>query len=117
MTAPVSCATFSNSAVVGPGISSASAKFAWSSLWQKYWDRNNSGRQMIWAPSFAASRMRATAFARFAAGSVPHCIWINAILVFSGAVIGHIGPMGLIRPIGGLADYFRSEERRVGKEE
>src|SRR5882724_9548610 len=78
---PVSRATVSSSAVVGPGISSANAKFAWSSAWQKYWERNSSGRQTIWAPCFAASRMRAIAFAMFAVGSVPHCIWTRATFV------------------------------------
>ena len=65
---------------IGPGISSASAKLAWSSDWQKYCERKSSGRQTICAPCFAASRMRAIALARFASGSGPHCICTSAIL-------------------------------------
>ena len=33
--------------VVGPGIDSARRKKAWSSDWQKYWERNSSWVQMI----------------------------------------------------------------------
>src|ERR1041385_3317039 len=81
MIAPVSRATLPNDSVEGPGISSASAKLAWSSDWQKYCDRKSSGRQIICAPCRAASRTRVTAFAKFAAGSGPHCICTSATLV------------------------------------
>jgi hypothetical protein len=41
--------------VVGPGILSASLKFPWSSLWQKYCERKSSWVQMMFAPRRAAS--------------------------------------------------------------
>ena len=56
--------------MVGPGIGSARPKFAWSSVWQKYWLRNSSCRQTICAPFRAASPMPAIAFCRFSSGSV-----------------------------------------------
>ena len=69
-TVPVSRATSASAAVLGPGIGSARSKLAWSSVWQKYWLRNSSGRQISWAPSRAAARMRSSARARLSAGSV-----------------------------------------------
>ena len=50
------------------------AKKSWSSVWQKYWLRKSSCRQMIWAPRPAASRIPRTAFCMFAAGS-----WLQLI--------------------------------------
>src|SRR5207245_10281449 len=47
-------ASFRNAAVLAPGIVSASRKYLWSALWQKYCERNNSCVQMICAPSRAA---------------------------------------------------------------
>ena len=47
-------ASLQKASVLGPGMDSASWKFSWSSLWQKYWERNNSWVQMIFAPAFAA---------------------------------------------------------------
>src|SRR6185369_9875046 len=64
-----------SAAVVGPGIGSARSKNAWSSDWQKYCDRNSSGRQTTSAPRWAASRTRAIAFSRLAARSVEQLIW------------------------------------------
>ena len=69
MTTPSSPASRPSSAVLGPGIGSARAKWAWSSVWQKYWLRNSSCRQTICAPFPAASRTPATAFLMFSAGS------------------------------------------------
>ena len=57
MATPVSRATSASFAVDGPGIASARSKSAVSSRWQKYWVRNSSGRQTIFAPSRAASRI------------------------------------------------------------
>src|SRR2546423_12838853 len=116
MTAPVSRATFSSSVVVGRGISSASAKVAWSSLWQKYCERNNSGRQMICPPCLAASRMRAIAFSRFAAGSVPHCIWTSAILVVVCILRScRDGSVAVISAASNLRDLTPTERRRYNK--
>src|ERR1043165_8182615 len=44
------------------------AKYLWSSLWQKYCERNSSCVQMICAPSFAARSAAASVFFRFASG-------------------------------------------------
>src|SRR4051812_3575389 len=69
-----SAAIGASAAVVGPGIGSARSKNAWSSDWQKYGDRNSSGRQTTSAPRRAASRTRAIAFSRFSARSVEQLI-------------------------------------------
>jgi hypothetical protein len=75
--------------VVGPGIASARSNSAASSRWQKYCDRNSSGRQMTRAPRAAACSMRSTAARRFAPASVPMRIWTMPIakrLVSAGEV-------------------------------
>ena len=59
-------------AVEGPGISSARSKSRSSSRWQKYCVRKSSGRQTIFAPRRAASRMCPTAEAKLASGSGAH---------------------------------------------
>src|ERR1022692_2302898 len=45
-TTPRFFASFPRASVLGPGIVSASLKFSWSSLWQKYRERNSSCVQM-----------------------------------------------------------------------
>src|ERR1700678_3193940 len=71
-------------AVDGPGMSSARAKRAWSSRWQKYWARKSSGRQMSWAPSRAARRTRSAAWSRLAAMEGAQAIWMRATRVGVG---------------------------------
>src|SRR5882672_7603492 len=68
-TTPFSFAILPSVSVVGPGTGSARSKSAWSSRWAMYMVRNSSGRHTRSAPCCAASRMRATALARFASGS------------------------------------------------
>ena len=63
--------------MVGPGIGSARSNRAASSVWQKYWVRNSSGRQAIWAPRSAAWRSIVHARRRLSSGSVEHRIWIR----------------------------------------
>ena len=66
-----------------PGISSASSKFLWSSVWQKYWERKSSGRQTIPAPFLAASRMKSRAREKFFSGSAPQRICTSAAFILS----------------------------------
>ena len=54
--------------MLGPGTVSASAKFAWSSFWQKYGVRYISGRHTTSAPAFAAAATFAAAFSVFSSG-------------------------------------------------
>src|SRR5271165_1440920 len=61
--------------VVGPGTLSASLKFSWSSLWQKYLERKSSCVQMMFAPRRAAFPARASVFPRLAAGSTEQACW------------------------------------------
>src|SRR5438270_812089 len=56
-------------------------KLSWFSDWQKYRERNNSGRQTICAPFLAASPINSMACARFASGSGPQRICTSAICV------------------------------------
>src|ERR1017187_2708681 len=72
---PCFFASFSKASVVGPGILSASLKFPWSSLWQKYRERKSSCVQMMFAPRRAAFSARATVFPRLAAGSSEQACW------------------------------------------
>src|SRR6185369_2805299 len=81
----VSRATSASAAVLGPGIGSARSKLAWSSVWQKYWLRNSSGRQTRAAPRPAASTMRARARFRLSSGSVEQRICTRPILKVLGA--------------------------------
>src|SRR5262245_43515059 len=74
-----------SSSVVGPGIGSARSNLAWSSLWQKYWLRNSSGRQTSVAPCWAASTMRARARQRLSSGSAEQRICTRPILKVLGA--------------------------------
>src|ERR1039458_1242501 len=80
-------ASLQKASVVGPGIFSASLKFLWSSLWQKYCERKSSCVQIIFAPDFAARSARARVFFRFAAGLAETEVWISPSLtsVDSGA--------------------------------
>jgi hypothetical protein len=73
-----------SASVLSPGIGSASSNLAVSSLWQKYRERNSSGRHAIRAPCCAAASTRSSACARFADGSSSTRIWISAIR--SGAI-------------------------------
>src|SRR5207237_10664690 len=66
-----------------PGISSASSKFLWSSVWQKYWERKSSGRQTIPAPFLAASRMKSRARENFFSESAQQRICTSATFVLS----------------------------------
>src|SRR5437868_10148309 len=66
-----------------PGISSASSKFLWSSVWQKYWERKSSGRQTIPAPFLAASRMKSRAREKFFSESAQQRICTSATFVLS----------------------------------
>jgi hypothetical protein len=81
-----SSASFPSASVLGPGMASASAKFAWSSVWQKYCERKSSCRQMIFAPRPAAVRMPAMARARLSAGSVEQRIWTSPTGTFRRGV-------------------------------
>src|SRR5436309_4797812 len=83
-TMPFSLAIFPSVSVVGPGTASARSKSAWSSRWPMYCVRNSSGRHTSVAPCCAASRMRATAFPRFAWGSSLIHICTSPILNLSG---------------------------------
>src|SRR5882724_9865035 len=82
-----SFATRASASLDGPGIGSASSKFAWSSVWQKYRERKSSGRQITCAPAFAASRTRATARSRFSRGSLEQRIWMRPKVTLSGVAI------------------------------
>src|SRR5882724_6396492 len=82
-----SFATRASASLDGPGIGSASSKFAWSSVWQKYRERKSSGRQITCAPASAASRTRATARSRFSRGSVEQRIWMRPKVTLCGAAI------------------------------
>src|SRR5271169_5389873 len=66
--------------VPGPGIFSASLKFAWSSLWQKYCERKSSCVQMIFAPDLAARSTRARVFLRFAPVRTEASVWMRPSL-------------------------------------
>src|ERR1035438_7836787 len=74
-TTPRFFASFPRASVLGPGIVSASLKFSWSSLWQKYRERNSSCVQMMLAPSREAFSARARVFPRLAAGSPEQACW------------------------------------------
>jgi hypothetical protein len=81
--------------VLGPGIFSASSKFLWFSLWQKYCERKSSCVQMICAPDLAARSMSAMVFLRFASGLAEQSVWSSpnftiweaARFIFSGRVL------------------------------
>src|SRR2546422_9985918 len=79
-------ASFVSASVEGPGIVSANEKLSWFSDWQKYCERNNSGRQTISAPLLAASSINSRAWARFASGSRPQRICTSAIFVIPSGV-------------------------------
>src|SRR5690606_2446802 len=72
---PRAFATLPSASVLGPGIGSARSNRAASSFWQKYCERNSSGRQMTCAPSAAACSTKPIARARLSAGSVDIAIW------------------------------------------
>ncbi len=74
-----SAASFASASVLSPGIGSARSNFCVSSLWQKYRERNSSGRHAMRAPCCAAASIFSSARARFAAGSSSTRIWISAI--------------------------------------
>src|ERR1022692_64435 len=74
-TTPRFFASFPRASVLGPGIVSASLKFSWSSLWQKYRERHTSCVRMMWAPSREAFSARARVFPRVAAGSPEQACW------------------------------------------
>src|SRR5206468_3221172 len=78
--------TSARRAVEGPGMASASANKAWSSRWQKYCARNNSGRQMSFAPSRAAVRTISIPWSRFCSVEGTHDIWISATRYFTAAL-------------------------------
>src|SRR5579862_570515 len=73
-------ASLQKASVLGPGIFSASLKFSWSSLWQKYCERNNSCVQIIFAPDLAARSMSAMVFFRFASGLADTSVWMRPSL-------------------------------------
>src|SRR6185369_9822537 len=77
MTALYFLAILAKASVLGPGMLSAIPKYLWSSLWQKYCDRNNSWVQMICAPCLAARSARASVFFRFVAVSIEAADWIR----------------------------------------
>ncbi len=87
MATPVSRATSASFAVDGPGIGSARSNNRKSSRWQKYCVRKSSGRQTMFAPSRAASRMRLSAEAKFASGSAPMRICTRATVNLRAVVI------------------------------
>src|SRR5271157_2446126 len=74
-TTPCFFASFPKASVVGPGILSASLKFSWSSLWQKYRERKSSCVQIMFAPRRAAFSARASALPVFSAGSSEQACW------------------------------------------
>src|SRR2546421_12681096 len=94
ITTPSSRESFSSSDVDFPGTSSASSKFLWCSVWQKYCDRKSSGRQTIAAPFLAASRMKSSAREKFFSGSAPHRICTRAIFVVCLSAIQTINHEG-----------------------
>src|SRR3954467_451654 len=88
ITTRLSRAVWASASVVAPGIGSARSKLAWSSIWQKYWLRNSSGRQTSFAPRSAPSTMRARARARLSCGSAEQRICTRPILnVFGAATV------------------------------
>src|SRR5207249_8860367 len=84
-TARISFATRPSASVVGPGTGSARSNAAWSSRWQKYCERNSSGRQITCAPWPAASRTRRVAVSRLATGSGAQRICTRPTRNFRGA--------------------------------
>ena len=83
MTTRASRATSASFVVEGPGIGSARSKRRRSSRWQKYCARNSSGRQTMFAPSRAASRMCRTADGKIGLGIGPHAHLHQADVVFA----------------------------------
>src|ERR1017187_8467905 len=73
-------ASLQKASVLGPGIFSASLKFSWSSLWQKYCERKSCCVQMIFAPDFAARSTSTMVFFRFASGFAETEVWISPSL-------------------------------------
>jgi hypothetical protein len=85
---------------------SASLKFSWSSLWQKYCDVNSSWVQMICAPCLAARSARASVFWRLVLGSAPQA--------FATGQGGRLNPEGALHgessfgaEAGGFFEDFR----------
>src|SRR5690606_38095736 len=72
---PRAFATLPSASVLGPGIGSAKSNSAASSFWQKYCERNSSGRQITCAPPFAACSTKPIARGRLSAGTVDIAIW------------------------------------------
>src|SRR5262249_6187630 len=104
MTILFSFATAESASVVGPGTFSARSKSAWSSRWQKYCVRNNSGRHTISAPTLAAWRTLSQARPRLSSGSGEQDIWIRPTV--NESLVGmrdmKIAKIATIAKIGGL---------------
>ena len=98
--------------MVGPGMGSARSNRAASSAWQKYWVRNSSGRQAIWAPRSAASISIALARLQVVVrvGRAPHLDQAHAersrFLVHG---------VGLALNLAASTDPVRSPSYRVGQ--
>src|SRR3990167_10206002 len=72
-----------NASVAGPGIDSARLKWRLSfGTWQKYGERNSSGRHTTRAPLEATRSIPAIAFLRFVSGFLLHFICTRPILIF-----------------------------------
>src|SRR4051794_11432115 len=87
MDTPSSRASSPSLVVEGPGMDSAKSKRRRSSRWQKYWARNNSGRQTMFASLRAASRIWRRAESKFDSGSGPMLICTRPILYLRALVI------------------------------
>src|SRR5665213_3065877 len=109
-------ASLQKASVLGPGIFSASLKFAWSSLWQKYCERKSSCVQMIFAPDFAARPTSARVFLRFTSGRAEAEVWISPSLTMDEAARFMRSSGWFVQPYGfiehdGLDLRFRRRSR------
>src|SRR5688500_4257612 len=82
-----SFAIFPRCSVEGPCIGSARLKRSVSSRWQKYCERNISGRQIIFAPFPAASRTNSPALCKLSSTSADIAICTNPIVNLSLVLI------------------------------
>ena len=95
-TTPYCLAILPSASVLGPGIDSASWKNRWSSVWQKYWDRNISCVAMTFAPALAACSTSRTWCSRLAAGSAEQAICVSPTWTIRPAAAGRsVMPRGI----------------------
>src|ERR1039457_1187412 len=111
-------ASLQKASVLGPGIFSASLKFVWSSLWQKYCERKSSCVQIIFAPDLAARSARARVFFRFAAGLAETEVWISPSLTMDEAARFMRSSRLFVQPRGFFEEdgfELRIRRRRLGR--